>query len=406
MEAEACHRGTPESWFRRSSVNLPSCQLAHIWNLCRSRGGHRLNTKPPRAGKRESDDSAHPSAPCGMDEVVPPVPEEPFDADVSRDGHDSVLRPSFLQRFAVGNRSDSPRVSVPLSSRPGPVSSKRRGPNLKGPEGLGTLGARELEGPVAVDPRACPRIGTQPTRPLRDVNGDPPDHRCVFTSRRDRVAERKQLGSATPGSGITFDQWALHLFASKTQQHDDTSTLDSSSRPWLGPLVNLIARTRKRDEKLFSFHRCVAQGTARCRSEASGGIFGHHTACDAPFWAEQRQGVTLQDNRRSPEAGQVARLFAARNSQHVSHVWWPTFRRWPLPRFRSTLEKYLRTMPETCTAHTFAKRCRGSPHIQALKGRTAVVLMDAGAPFAKPFRRLGLVVALLSSGNSANAAGP
>ena len=60
-------------------------------------------------------------------------------------------------------------------------------------------------------------------------------------------------------AGAPFDQWALHLFpregglASKTQQHDDTIILDSSSRPWLGPLVNLIARTPKRDEKLFSF---------------------------------------------------------------------------------------------------------------------------------------------------------
>ena len=38
-----------------------------------------------------------------------------------------------------------------------------------------------------------------------------------------------------------------------TQQHDDTILLDLSSRPPLGPLVNLIAKTRKRDEKLFSF---------------------------------------------------------------------------------------------------------------------------------------------------------
>ena len=60
-------------------------------------------------------------------------------------------------------------------------------------------------------------------------------------------------------AGAPFDQRALHLFpregglASKTQQHDDTVMLDSTSRSWLGPLVNLIAQTRKRDEKLFSF---------------------------------------------------------------------------------------------------------------------------------------------------------
>ena len=45
-----------------------------------------------------------------------------------------------------------------------------------------------------------------------------------------------------------------------------------------------------------------------------------------------------------------------------------------------------------CTTQTFTKRCRGSPHLQTLKGRTGVVLMDAGAPFAKALRCLGLVV--------------
>ena len=92
-------------------------------------------------------------------------------------------------------------VSVPLPPRLGPVSSKRRGPNQKGPEGLGTPCARELEGPAAVDPRARPRIGPQPARLVRDVNGDVCGFRCVSTSRRDRVAEKKRFGSATPGSG-------------------------------------------------------------------------------------------------------------------------------------------------------------------------------------------------------------
>ena len=188
------------------------------YTLCRFRGEHGLDTKPPRAGKREGNDFGTPiGSACGMDEVVSPEPEEPFDADVSRDGHDSVLRPSPLQGFAVGNRSDSPCVSVPLSPRLGPVSSKQRGPNHKGPEGLGTPSARELEGPVAVDLLARPRIGAQPARPLRDVNGDAPGHRCVSTSR-------------TPGSGGAFRPREGGI-ASKTQQHDDTIILDSSSRP-------------------------------------------------------------------------------------------------------------------------------------------------------------------------------
>ena len=44
-----------------------------------------------------------------------------------------------------------------------------------------------------------------------------------------------------------------------------------------------------------------------------------------------------------------------------------------------------------CTAQTFTQRHRGSPHFQALKGRTAVVPMDAGAPFAKALRCFGFV---------------
>ena len=44
------------------------------------------------------------------------------------------------------------------------------------------------------------------------------------------------------------------------------------------------------------------------------------------------------------------------------------------------------TRHEACTAQTFTERRRGSPHFKALKGRTAVVLMDAGAPFAKALR--------------------
>ena len=66
-------------------------------------------------------------------------------------------------------------------------------------------------------------------------------------------------------------------------------------------------------------HRCVAQGTARCGSEASGGILRHHAACDAPFRADQRQGVTLQKRgrwlastslRRYEKSARLSRLVA------------------------------------------------------------------------------------------------
>ena len=183
---------------------------------------------------------------------MPPVTEEPFDADVSRDGHDSVLRPSFLQVFAVGNRSDSPRVSVPLSSRLGPVSSKRRGPNQKGPEGLGTLGARELEGPVAVDPRACPRIGTQPARPLRDVNGDAPGHRCGSLKGNSLVPPRRGSGGLSTNGPCTCSLAKGGLRAKPSSTTAQLYWIRQAARGW-DRAVNLIARTRKRDEKLFSF---------------------------------------------------------------------------------------------------------------------------------------------------------
>ena len=84
---------------KRAAQDHPA-ELAYLWNLCRSRGEHGLDTKPPRAGKREGNDFAHLSASLrGMDEAALREPEEPFDVDVSRDGHDSLLRPSLLQGF-------------------------------------------------------------------------------------------------------------------------------------------------------------------------------------------------------------------------------------------------------------------------------------------------------------------
>ena len=254
---------------RRAAQDHPT-ELAYLWKFCRSRGEHGLDTKPPRAGKREGNDSAHLSAAlCGMDEVVSPEPEEPFDADVSRDGHDSVLRPSLLQGFAVGNRSDSPCVSVPLPPKLGPVSSKRRGPNQKGPEGLGTPCARKLEGPAAVNPRARPRIGAQPARPLRDVNGDPPGHRCESTSRRDRVAERKQFGSATPGSGSAFRPMGPALVPSRGRDFKQNPAARRHNffglvkRPVAGTGGQPVCQDSKEGRKAVLLHnRCVARNCA------------------------------------------------------------------------------------------------------------------------------------------------
>ena len=118
----------------------------------------------------------------------------------------------------------------------------------KRPEGLGTPSARKLEGPAAVDPRARPRPRIGAARPLRDVNSDATGHRCVSTSRRDRVAERRQLGSATPGSRGAFRPVGPALVPSLRRDCEQNPAakrhnhMDSSSRLWLGPLVNLIAK--------------------------------------------------------------------------------------------------------------------------------------------------------------------
>ena len=124
--------------------------------------------------------------------------------------------PTFGTSVGLGVNTDSTRPRL------GPVSSKRRGPNQKGPEGLETPRARKkkLEGPAAVEPRARPRIGAQPARPLRDVNGDPPGHRCVSTSSRVRVAERKQIGSASPGSGGAFRPMGPALIPSRRRDYE------------------------------------------------------------------------------------------------------------------------------------------------------------------------------------------
>ena len=187
-----------------------------------------------------------------------------------------------------------------------------------------------------MDHRACPRIGTQPARPLRDVNGKAPGNRCASTCRRDRVAERKQLGSATSGRGAPFDQWALHLFpregglASKTQQHDDTIFLDSSSRPWLGPLVNLIARTRNGDEKLFSFTIDAWRKELRAAAQRLQVVYLDNTPHVMRHSGPSNdRALHCRTIRRSPEAGQVARLNVSSPLRRVSTS--------------LTLEKYLRT---------------------------------------------------------------
>ena len=255
-----------------------------------------------------------------------------------------------------------------------------------------------------MDPRACPRIGAQPARPLRDVNGDA----CVSTSRRNRVAERKQPGSATPGSGGAFRPMGPALVPSRRRACEQNPA--TRRHNYIGfvkpPVAGTAGQPDCPDSKegrkaVLLHHRCVAQGIARCGSKASGGILRHHAACDAPFRAERAlHSRTIEEVQKR---GQVARLKVSSPLRKVSTSL--TLGGRPSgagacqdsgARSKSTCEPDAsnpqRARPEACTAQTFTKRCRGSPHFQALKGHTAVVLMDAGAPFAKALRCLGLVV--------------
>ena len=291
-ERRSPQHGTPQrsgEWVRatrrarRAAQDHPA-ELANLWNLCRSRGEHGLDTKPPRAGKREGNDFAHMSAAlCGMDEVVSPEPDEPFDADVCRDGRDSVLRPSLLQGFAVGNRSDSPCVSLPLSPRLGPVFPKRRGPNQKGPEGLGTPTARELKGPAAVDPSSPSHRSSTSTATSRcqRQRSWPPMRICV----QERSGRWRQLGSATPGSAGALRPMGPALVPLRRRDCEQNPAARRHNHIGLvkPPVAGTAGQPDCQDSKegritVLLHNRCVAQGIARCGSKAAGGVLRHHAA--------------------------------------------------------------------------------------------------------------------------------
>ena len=302
-ERRSPQHGTPQrsgEWARatrrarRAAQDHPA-ELAYLWNLCRSRNTdstrNHLEQESVKSTTLHTYQQHHAEWMrwCRQSQKNLSTPTSLEMAMIH------VLRPSLLQGFDVGNRSDSPCVSVPLPPRLGPVSSKRRRPNQKGPEGLGTPCARELEGPAAVDPRARPRIGDQPARQLRDVNGDAPGHRYVSTSRRDRVAERKQFGSATPGSGGAFRPMGPALVPSR--RRDCKQNPAARRHNYLGlvkpPVAGTAGRPDCQDSKegrkaVHLHHRSV-----RCGSKAASGVLRHHAARDVPFRAEQRQGVTL-----------------------------------------------------------------------------------------------------------------
>ena len=252
-------------------------ELAYLWSLCRSRGEHGLDTKPPRAGEREGDDSAHLSAAlCRQGEVVPPEPEGPFDADVSRDGHDPILRPPLLQGFAVGSRSVPASVchcrpdwAPCLRSDVGRINKA-----LKGWERLqGTRRTRCLGSSCSPSQRSSTSTATSRCPRRRS-------HRRVPSSRRDRVAERKQIDSATPSRNKDREQNPA------ARRHDRIGLVKP---PVAGTAGQLDCQDSKEGRAAVLLHRrCVAQGTARCGSEAASGVLRHHAAHDAPPRAEQR----------------------------------------------------------------------------------------------------------------------
>ena len=208
-------------------------------------------------------------------------------------------------------------------------------------------------------------------------------------------------------AGAPFDQWALHLFpreggiAIKTQQHDGTISLDSSSRPWLGPLVNLTAKTRKKDEKLFSFTIDAWRKQLRAAAQRLGylDITPHVMRHSGPSNDRALHCLTLEEVqkrrrwlastslRRCEKSARLSRLVADLPAQALAKIQ-EHARKVPANLMPASLnERNVKRAPPKPL-----QRRRGSPHFKALKGRTAVVLMDAGAPFAKALQCFGLVV--------------
>ena len=119
------------------------------------------------------------------------------------------------------------------------------------------------------------------------------------------------------------------------------------------------------------------------------------TQPDAPTRANQRQSGTLQDAR--PEEKQGVRANATSSLRKVKNR--PPgagFLQSSGARSQNTREHSARgpqcTRPQPYDAQAVTKRHRGNPRFQAIKGRTAVVLMGAGAPIVKALRCLGFVV--------------
>ena len=358
------------------------------------------------------------AAPCGMDEVVPPV-STPTSLEMAMIQYFDHLffkgSPSGIGRTVLASvchcrpdwalclRSDVGRIKKALKGweRLAPGNSKDPSPwiiVLAFASELHQHGHFEMSTATLLATDAYLRPGE-----IGSLKGN------------SLVPPRREVGAP-------FDQWALHLFpregglASKTQQHDD-NFFGFVKPPVVGTAGQPDCPDSKEGRKaVLLHHRCVAQGTAGCGSEAAGGILRHHAVCDAPFRAEQRQGVTLQDTRTSPEAGQVARLNVSSPLRKVSTsltVGGRSSGAGPCQdsgaRSKSTCEPDAsnpqRARPEACTAQTFTKRCCGSPHFQALKGRTAVVLNGRRSSICQSAPASWPRGALLSSGNSANAAG-
>ena len=179
--------------------------------------------------------------------------------------------------------------------------------------------------------------------------------------------------------------------------------------PVVGTACQPDCQDSKEGRKIVLLHnRCVAQGIARCGSKAAGGVLRHHAARDAPFRDEQRQGVTLQ-SKRSRSGGMWLASTSLRRfekSAHLSRLVADPAQ--ALVKIQEHARKVPVNLMPAGLSERDVKRAPPKPSqrdtVAALKGRRAV--NGRRSSFCQGAAVLWPHGALLSSGNSAIAAGP
>ena len=210
------------------------------------------------------------------------------------------------------------------------------------------------------------------------------DNSCSSScDRRDRVAERKQFGSATPGSGSAFRPMGRALVPSRRRDCEQNPAARRHNR--IGLVKPPVAWTAgqpdcqdSKEGRKAVHNRCVAQGIARCRwgtlditphvkrhSGPSNDRALHYRTIDqiqkrcrwlatTSLRRYEKISTSLALSGRPPGAG--PRQDSGARSESACEP---------------GASRPQRTRPEACTAQSFTERRRGSPHFQGPHGRGA-----------------------------------